>query len=76
MSRLGHIAFDCPNKKVIAFVEKEDPVYDHKDKDDGEFAYANQEMSIMVQRNLKVSCMVEEDNWIRTNVFHNKCITW
>ena len=53
--------------RLIAFVKKEEheatePVYDHESVNDIEFAYTDQMMSIVVQINLKVSCMVEEDN--------------
>ena len=44
-------------------------------EDDGEVAYGDQGLSIVVQRNLKVSCVVDDDNWIRKNVFHTKCIS-
>ena len=37
--------------------------------DDGEVAYGDQGLSIVVQRNLKVSYVVDEENWVRKNVF-------
>ena len=65
---LGHIAFECPNGKVIAFVveegEEEEACdeYGRELEDDGEVAYGDQGLSIVVQRNLKVSFVVDEEN--------------
>lgn len=76
---LGHIASECPNRRVIAFIEEEGEEeeacdeYGQELEDDGEVAYGDQGLSIVVQRNLKVSCVVDEENWVRKNVFHTKC---
>ena len=73
---LGHIASECPNRKVRAFVEDEEEArdeFDREAKDDREVAYGDQGLSIVVQRNLKFSCVVDDYNWIRKNVFHTKC---
>ena len=47
--------------------------FSQEQDDDREVAYADQGLSIVVQMNLKVSCIVDDDNWIRNNVFHTKC---
>ena len=59
---------------MIAFVEKEEEEeacdeYGRETNDDGEVAYGDQGLSILVQRSLKVSCVVDDDNWIRKKVF-------
>ena len=46
--------------------------YGRELEEDGEVAFADQGLSIMVQRNLKVSCVVDEENWVRKNVFQTK----
>ena len=61
---------------MTAFVEEEDEAcdeYGRELEDDGEVAYGDQGLSIVVQRNLKVTCVVDEENWVRKNVFHTKC---
>ena len=70
--------FDCPNRRVIAFVEEEDDVEEEtvvvqECEEEEEVAYADQGKAIVVQCNLKVSCVVEDKNWVRKNVFHTKC---
>ena len=50
---------------MTAFVEEEDEAcdeYGRELEDDGKVAYGDQGLSIMVQRNLKVSCVVDEEN--------------
>ena len=47
--------------------------YGRELEDDGEVTYGDQGLSIAVQRNLKVSCVVDEENWVRKNVFHTNC---
>ena len=50
-----HIAFECPNRKVIAFVEEEEEAcdkYGRELEDDGEVSYGDQGLSIVVQRNI------------------------
>jgi hypothetical protein len=71
----GHIASDCPNRKMISFV-KEDLEDDVEDEpvDEGseeEWTYADQGESLVIRRILK-STYIEED-WLRNNIFHTKC---
>jgi hypothetical protein len=71
----GHIASDCPNRKMISLVEEdlEDNVEDEP-VDEGskeEWTYADQGESLVIRRILK-STYVEED-WLRNNIFHTKC---
>ena len=61
---------------MIAFVKEEEEACDEfgqEQKDEEKVAYGDIRLSIVVQRNLKVSCVVDDDNWIRKNVFHTKC---
>jgi hypothetical protein len=71
----GHIASDCPNRKMISLVEEdlEDDVEDEP-VDEGseeEWTYADQGESLVIRRILK-STYIEED-WLRNNIFHTKC---
>ena len=65
---LGHIASECPNRNVIAFVEEEGEEeeacdeYGRQLEDDGEVTYGDQGLSIVVKRNLKVYCVIDEEN--------------
>ena len=53
---------------MIAFVEEEGEEeeacdeYGRQLEDDGEVTYGDQGLSIVVKRNLKVSCVVDEEN--------------
>ena len=39
--------------------------------------YGDQRLSIVVQRNVKVSCVVDEENWVIKNVFSYQVhFTW
>ena len=76
----GHIASECPNRRVVALVEeyeaKEEVVeeeieYDHENKDD--LTMPNHGTSIVVQRSLKIRAAASEENWLRSNVFHTRC---
>ena len=61
-------AFECLNRKMIAFIAEEGEEeeacdeYGQELEDDGEVAYGDQGFSIVVQRNLKVSCIVDDAN--------------
>ncbi|XP_059441888.1 uncharacterized protein LOC132174213 [Corylus avellana] len=70
----GHIAYDCPNRKIISLVEedleddvKNEPVDEEFEED---LIYADQGESLIIRRILK-STYAEED-WLR-NIFHTKC---
>jgi hypothetical protein len=71
----GHIASDCPNRKMISLVEEdlEDDVEDEP-VDEGseeEWTYADQGESLVIRRILKSTYM--EEDWLRNNIFHTKC---
>jgi hypothetical protein len=67
----GHIASDCPNRKMISLVEEdlEDELVDEGSEE--EWTYADQGESLVIRRILK-STYIEED-WLRNNIFHTKC---
>ena len=80
-------ASKCPNRNIVTLVEEDydNPNGDeHVDEpiDEGrnsegevEIVQPDQGMSIVVQRALKSTCEVEEDNWVRNNVFHTKWLS-
>ena len=45
----------------------------HEEKDEEAVLHANQGLSIVVQRNLKVASEEIKEDWLRTNVFHTRC---
>lgn len=73
----GHIAADCPNRKMVSLVEeemeeeKETTVFSELEDDD-EITYADHGESLVIQRSLNAA-HVEEDSWLRNNIFHTKC---
>ena len=78
----GHIASDCPNRKVIMIVEGEpyevsdeekgsevepaDPVYDD------EITSADHGEMLIVRRSLHTA-PVNDNSWLRHNIFHTRC---
>ena len=76
---IGHIVSECPNKRVVSLVEEEEEVEEEKadevqeNSKDEKVVYMDQDLSIMVQRNLKASCEKSDKDWLRKNVFHTKC---
>ena len=46
---------------------------DHEDKD--ELTMPDHEASLVFQRSLKIGVAASEENWLRSNVFHTKCIS-
>ena len=76
----GHIASECPNRRVVALVEEfeaeEEDVEeaiesDHEDK--VELTMPDHGTSLVVQRSLKIGAAASEENWLRSNVFHTRC---
>ncbi|XP_031398394.1 uncharacterized protein LOC116208956 [Punica granatum] len=75
----GHIASECPNRKIISLVEEanDEPVYDTYDDKENEVeqeevTYGDQGKALVVQRILK-SAHVEDDKWLQHNIFHTRC---
>ena len=46
---------------------------DHEDKD--ELTMPDHGTSLVVHRSLKIGAAASEENWLRYNVFHTKCIS-
>ena len=82
----GHIASECPNRRVVALVEEDEAEeedverdelrmnlheFDHGDKD--ELTLPNHGTSLVVQRSLKIGAAPSEENWLQSNFFHTKC---
>ncbi|GJZ12882.1 RNA-directed DNA polymerase [Tanacetum coccineum] len=77
---LGHFANDCPNKKMVTFVEEDDgPVFDEYDdehekmtSDQEEITYADTGELLVIKRTM--SAVVKQDeSWLRHNIFHTRC---
>ena len=76
----GHIASDCPNRKMVTLVEEDMEMEDEDDflletnehvAVEEEITYADRGEALVVQRSLKVTYM--EDEWLRNNIFHTRC---
>ena len=76
----GHIASDCPNRKMVTLVEEDMEMKDEDDfspktnehvAEEEEITYADRGETLVVQRSLKVTYV--EDEWLRNNIFHTRC---
>jgi hypothetical protein len=76
----GHIASDCPNRKMVSLVEEDMEMEDEDDfspetnehvAEEEEITYADRGEALVVQRSLKVTYV--EDEWLRNNIFHTRC---
>ena len=76
----GHIAADCPNRRVITLVEEEvneEPIQEQEEE--GEIDYAIEEVPpdcgevLVVCRNLNIARVIEDESWQRHNIFHTRC---
>ncbi|GJS77105.1 reverse transcriptase domain-containing protein [Tanacetum coccineum] len=80
-SGLGHYARDCPNLKTLAFIPDDvDPIYNTKaepelDEPGDELVYPDREEVLVIQRvlNVAVSKPVDDNSWLRNNIFRTKC---
>ncbi|GJR35555.1 putative reverse transcriptase domain-containing protein [Tanacetum coccineum] len=80
-SGLGHYARDCPNLKTLAFVPDDTcPIYDtdaepELDELGDELVYLDRGEALVIQRvlNVVVSKSVDDNSWLRNNIFRTKC---
>ncbi|GJY16226.1 reverse transcriptase domain-containing protein [Tanacetum coccineum] len=80
-SGVGHYARDCPNLKTLAFVPDDaDPIYDtdaapELDEPGDELVYPDRGEALVIQRvlNVAVSKSVDDNSWLRNNIFRTKC---
>ncbi|GKA51450.1 reverse transcriptase domain-containing protein [Tanacetum coccineum] len=78
---LGHYARDCPNLKTLAFVPDDaGPIYDTNaepelDEPSDELVYPDRGEALVIQRvlNVTVSKLVDDNSWLRNNIFRTKC---
>ncbi|GJW02979.1 RNA-directed DNA polymerase [Tanacetum coccineum] len=80
-SGLGHYARDCPNPKTLAFIlDDTNPIYDTEaepelDEPGDELVYPNRREALIIQRvlNVAVSKSVDDNLWLRNNIFRANC---
>ncbi|GJU97550.1 hypothetical protein Tco_1326821 [Tanacetum coccineum] len=80
-SGLGHYARDYPNLKTLAFVPDDaDLIYDtdaapELDGPGDELVYPDRGEALVIQRvlNVSVSKSVNDNSWLRNNIFRTKC---
>ncbi|GJU02791.1 RNA-directed DNA polymerase [Tanacetum coccineum] len=78
---VGHYARDCPNLKTLAFVPGDaGPIYDtdaepEVDEPGDELVYPDRGEALVIQRvlNVVVSKYVDDNSWLRNNIFRTKC---
>ncbi|GKB51965.1 putative CCCH-type zinc finger family protein [Tanacetum coccineum] len=78
---LGHYERDCPNMKTLAFVPDDaDPIYHTDatpklDEPGDELVYPDRGEALVIQRvlNVAVSKSVDDNSWLRNNIFRTKC---
>nr|GEZ24250.1 reverse transcriptase domain-containing protein [Tanacetum cinerariifolium] len=78
---LGHYARNCLNLRTLAFVPDDAcPIYDTNaepkvDEPGDELVYPNRREALIIQRVLKVavSKSVDDNLWLRNNIFRMKC---
>ena len=75
----GHFAFESRNAGVLTFVEEETLDEEEADKEEclknediEEFIQADEGESLIIRRVLNAS-PVRKDEWLRKNIFHNRC---
>ncbi|GJY98032.1 RNA-directed DNA polymerase [Tanacetum coccineum] len=79
--RLGHYARDCPNLKTLAFVPDDAcPIYDtdaepELDEPGDELVYPDHGEVLVIKRflNVAVSKSIDDNSWLRNNIFRTKC---
>ncbi|XP_027362462.1 uncharacterized protein LOC113870064 [Abrus precatorius] len=82
----GHIASDCPNRRVVTIIEgeayeasKEESEFYQNDFNsppvfDEELTPADHREALVVRRSLHTAA-VREEPWMRHNIFHTRCTT-
>ncbi|XP_012857556.1 PREDICTED: uncharacterized protein LOC105976838 [Erythranthe guttata] len=76
---LGHIASDCPNRKIVTIVEEsndflvqEDALDDGGPNFDEEVTYGDEGENLVIRRSLNTIHM-EEYKWLCNNIFRTRC---
>lgn len=72
---LGHIACECPNQKIVSFVqenfeekpEDEDPLKEEDHKDEAEITYGD-EREVVIDHSYDISRIIEVINLSKLNV--------
>ncbi|GJW38856.1 reverse transcriptase domain-containing protein [Tanacetum coccineum] len=80
-SRIVHYARDCPNLKTLAFIPDDaGPIYDTDaepeiDEPGDELVYPDRGEVLVIQRvlNVAVSKSIDDNSWLRNNIFRTKC---
>nr|XP_025625248.1 uncharacterized protein LOC112717433 [Arachis hypogaea] len=79
----GHIAADCPNRRVITLIEEEDheePSEEFEKEVDIDYD-AEEEVptdcgeTLVVHHILNTAMLTEDEEWLRYNIFHTRCTT-
>ena len=72
-----HIAYDCPNRRVVTIrkevIEEKDEEVNQEGGEIEEFTeYADEEEDLVIRRSLNV-IQENEEAWLRDNIFQTKC---
>ncbi|GJU76537.1 transposon ty3-I gag-pol polyprotein [Tanacetum coccineum] len=71
----GHIASECPNRKVITLIEED--IFEESTLEDDvshikEVVYPDEGEALVIRRNLNM-VQVKDDEWLRNNIFYTRC---
>ncbi|XP_038979894.1 uncharacterized protein LOC120110006 [Phoenix dactylifera] len=76
-SGYGHIASECPNRRVVSLAEEgdgeeneSDSIYDEIEKD---ITYSDHGEALVVRRTLNSVRSKDDHMWLRHNIFHTRC---
>ncbi|XP_004292437.1 PREDICTED: uncharacterized protein LOC101306407 [Fragaria vesca subsp. vesca] len=83
-SGLGHIASDCPNRRVVNLVEElgesssagldDMPTSDdYGDQDEEEITWSDHGESLVIRQTMSASKVEDDSEWLKHNIFHTKC---
>lgn len=72
----GHIASECPNRKVVTIIEdaiEEDEETNHEEGEIEEFIeHADEGETLVIRRSLN-AIQGNDDSWLRDNIFQTRC---
>ena len=75
---LVHMASECPNRRVVALVEEEEPEEEDVKEEvesnhEDELTVLDHGTSLVSQRSLKIGAVASKEDWLWSNVFHIRC---